>query len=230
LYFNEKLFTPSMLQFTTSKKGLHDFFEMHPKYEALLTTLLRTYEGIFDFPAAISEPVLARLLRTTEEAVHEDLKKLAAYSIIDYAPHTDAPQIYFRRHRVAADDLTFNQPQYHKRKEAYAVRVQQMISYIKATTCRSTTISRYFGEKNSVPCGRCDNCLYAKKTALSEAEFQQIYTAIKNELLSEPLSAGALLQRLSGVPKEKVWKVISFLQAEKKLCTDKHGLLKMFIS
>jgi ATP-dependent DNA helicase RecQ len=152
---------------------------MHPKYEALLTTLLRTYEGIFDFPAAISEPVLARLLRTTEEAVHEDLKKLAAYSIIDYAPHTDAPQIYFRRHRVAADDLTFNQPQYHKRKEAYAVRVQQMISYIKATTCRSTTISRYFGEKNSVPCGRCDNCLYAKKTALSEAEFQQIYTAIK---------------------------------------------------
>jgi ATP-dependent DNA helicase RecQ len=105
-----------------------------------------------------------------------------------------------------------------------------MISYIKATDCRSTTISRYFGEKNSVPCGRCDNCLHAKKTALSETEFQQIYTAIKNELLSEPLSAGALLQRLSGVPKEKAWKVLLFLQAERKVTTDKHGFLKLSVS
>jgi ATP-dependent DNA helicase RecQ len=227
IYFNEKLFTPSMLQFTTSKKGMQDFFTTHPQYENLLTTLLRTYEGIFDFPAAISEATLARLLRKDEETVHGDLKKLAAYGMVAYTPQTDAPQIYFRRHRVAAEDLTFNLAEYHKRKEAYAARVQQMIGYVKTTHCRSAAISRYFGEKGAVPCGRCDNCLQAKKTALSEAEFQKIYSAIKKELHTEPLSAGVLLQRLSGVQKEKAWQVLLFLQAEGKVAADTHGLLKL---
>jgi len=79
-----------------------------------------------------------------------------------------------------------------------------------------------------------DSMTKSEKTGTSTTKSEQTDASTtnsdKNELLSEPLSAGALLQRLSGVPKEKVWKVISFLQAEKKLCTDKHGLLKMFIS
>jgi ATP-dependent DNA helicase RecQ len=227
IYFNEKLFTPSMLQFTTSKKDLHDFFETHPQHEALLTALLRTYEGIFDFPAAISEAVLARQLRTTGEAVHGDLKKLTAYGMVDYVPQTDAPQVYFRKHRVAAEDLTMNLAQYHKRKEAYAARVQHMIGYLKSTDCRSNGISRYFGEKDMAPCGRCDNCLHAKKTPLSELEFNQIYTAIKKELQAKPVSIAALLQQLPGVQKDKAWKVLLFLHAERKVAADKQGHLTL---
>ncbi|HVG41646.1 MAG TPA: ATP-dependent DNA helicase RecQ, partial [Chitinophagaceae bacterium] len=48
IFFNERNFTPSTLSFTTTKKDLHDFQNTYPQYEELLTTLLRTYEGIFD--------------------------------------------------------------------------------------------------------------------------------------------------------------------------------------
>ena len=59
LDFNEKNFSPSTIVFTTNKEQLYQFQESHPEYEPLLTTLLRTYEGIFGFPAFISENLLA---------------------------------------------------------------------------------------------------------------------------------------------------------------------------
>lgn len=228
IFFNEKNFTPSTIGFTTSKKDLADFFATHPHHENLLTTLLRTYGGIFDFPVAVSENVIARLLRTKEETVHEDLKKIAAFGLIDYTPQTDSPQIIFRKHRVAANELTMNLQQYNKRKEAYTARAQKMIDYIKSAGCRSTIINTYFGDAATVACGICDNCLRIKNVVLSAAEFQTIYDRIKDKLAIEPVTATALLQQLNGIHKEKAWKVIQFLQAEKKLHADKHGLLKMF--
>ena len=119
-----------------------------------------------------------------------------------------------------------NWAQYNKRRDAYAARVQQMIEYIKATTCRSAFINSYFGDETA-PCGCCDNSLRAKNTELSSEEFQAIYATLKSKLAAAPLSVTALLQDLNNAQKEKAWKVIRFLQAEKKLHADKHGLLKM---
>ena len=228
IHFNEKSFTPSTVAFTTSKTNLNDFLQVHPQHENLLTTLLRTYGGIFDFPVAVSESTVAKLVRRTENEVHEDLKKLTALRIIDYAPQSDAPQVIFRKHRVAAADLTMNLQQYEKRKEAYTARVQKMLEYIKSTSCRSTIINTYFGDAATAPCGICDNCLQAKNTTLSAEEFETIYGLIKNKLNVQPVTASVLLQSLNGVQKEKAWKVIYFLQAEKKLYADAHGLLKLF--
>jgi ATP-dependent DNA helicase RecQ len=227
IFFNEKAFTPSTLVFTTSKQGLHDFFKTHASYENVLTALLRTYGGIFDFPVAISEATIARMVRSTEKEVHEELKKIAAFGIIDYTPQSDDPQIVFRKHRVAAQELTMNWQQYNKRKEAYVARVEKMVAYIKSDTCRSSFINTYFGDAGTTPCGICDNCLRLKNTTLSAEEFQTIYNFIRTKLEAQALTTTSLLQNLNGIQKEKAWKVISFLQAEKKLHADKHGLLKL---
>lgn len=227
ILFNEKSFAPSTLVFTTSKRGLQDFFQQQPQYENLLTTLLRTYGGIFDFPVFISENTIARLVRSNTTTVHEVLKKIAAYGIIDYTPQTDEPQIIFCKHRVAANDLTINLQQYNKRRDAYAARVQQMVRYIESVVCRSTVINNYFGDNDTKPCGICDNCLRTKSTALSSEEFEAIYTSIRKQLALQSVTATELLQHLNGVQKEKAWKVIHYLQSEKKLQADKHGLLKM---
>ena len=228
ILFNEKSFTPSTLVFTTSKNGLRDFFKEHPQYEDLLTTLLRTYGGIFDFPVFISEQTIARLVRSNAATVHEDLKKISAFRVIDYTPQADDPQIIFCKHRVATDDLTMNLQLYNKRREAYAARVQKMVSYIQTAICRSTSINNYFGDTDTAPCGICDNCLRVKSTTLSAEEFENIYTTIRAQLAVRSHTAAELLQQLNGIQKEKAWKVIHYLQAEKKLQADKHGLLKLF--
>lgn len=227
LDFNERSFTPSTIEFTVNKKGLYAFQEAQPQYEVLLTSLLRTYEGIFDYPVFISELLLAKLLRKHVDDVKSDLKQLSAIRMIDYKPQTDTPQIIFRKARVPAADLLFNWPLYQKRKEAFEARVQKMIAYLQATDCRSMFINQYFGDKEDQACGICDNCLQQKKTGLSVKAFQNIFDQIRQQLTSSPLSTGDLINRLQNVPTDQAWKVINYLQAEQKLTVNTKGELAL---
>jgi ATP-dependent DNA helicase RecQ len=136
LDFNEKNFFPSTLVFTTSKNGLYDFQKSYPQHENLLTTLLRTYEGIFDYPGFISENLIARLLKKEEIDIKLQLKTIASFGIIQYVPQNNEPQIIFRKNRVAAEELSFNLMPYYKRRDVFVARAKQMIGYIETTSCR----------------------------------------------------------------------------------------------
>lgn len=227
LHFNEKSFTPSTLVFTATKESLEAFQQAHPEYETLLTTLLRTYSGIFDLPVTISEKVLAGLLRQPEATIKKALLAIQAFGVVQYAPVNDAPQIIFQKHRVPVNEFSISMVLFNQRRDAFIARVQQMVAYAKADGCRSLFINQYFGDKDGKPCGICDNCLRDKATALSTAEFDSISSLIQKALREQTLTATHLLNQLRGVPKEKAWKVIEFLQAEQKLIVDSNGLLRV---
>lgn len=223
--YNEKAFTPSTLVFTTSKSLLYEFYKSHPEHETTLTTLLRTYEGVFDFPAFLSEGLLAKLLRKNEEDIKTELQKISSYGIIRYTSVNDAPQIIFRKNRVATADLKINLIAYNKRKEIFIGRVKKMVQYISSPACRSYVISHYFGDAGAKECGVCDNCLLKKKNALSTDEFNSIAAAILFRLSQTRVNATVLMSELKTIRQEKAWEVLRFLQAENKVSTNTEGLL-----
>jgi ATP-dependent DNA helicase RecQ len=225
LDFNEKNFAPATLVFTTSKKGLYEFQKSHPQQEEILTSLLRTYEGIFDFPGFISELLIAKLLKKDEAEIKKQLKTIASFGIIQYIPQNTEPQIIFRKNRVAAEHLAFNLMQYYKRRDIFIERANQMIAYTQTSVCRSKTISIYFGDANARDCGVCDNCLQKKKTVLSPGEFESIAAMVLENLSVHGLTAEELFHILKGIPKEKAWRVIDFLQAEKRISSNEKGML-----
>ncbi|RYF78186.1 MAG: RecQ family ATP-dependent DNA helicase, partial [Chitinophagaceae bacterium] len=140
-------------------------------------------------------------------------------------PQNDAPQIVFRKNRVAAADLRINLVRYNERKDSFVQRVKTMVAYLQATTCRSRFISHYFGDKAAVACGVCDNCLGKKQQQLSADEFTIIAKAIQQQLAINHLTAEQLLVALPSIKKEKAWQVLQFLQAEKKILVSTEGLL-----
>lgn len=225
LLFHEKSFIPSTVVFTTSKELLYQFYEAHPELEALLTALLRTYEGIFDYPSFISENLLARVLRKEEKEINDALKKAAAFHILQYTPQNDEPQLIFKKNRVATEHLSFNLKLYEKRKTLFIQRAQKMRDYVNITACRSQFINLYFGDRESMPCGICDQCLRAKTRHLSSAEFDTIKNNVLKHLTNASMSLPDLLAKLNGIPKEKARSVINFLQAEQKITTDQKGRL-----
>jgi ATP-dependent DNA helicase RecQ len=227
LEFNERSFTPSTLVFTTSKRELADFETHYPQQEPLLTTLLRSYEGIFDFPAFISENLLARLLKRDEFVIKQQLQTIASFGIISYTPQNEEPQIVFKKNRVPVQDLILNTSLYNKRKESFTIRVQTIINYTKESNCRSRFISIYFGDKEAKDCDICDNCLLKKATELSPKEFEKISGIISDRLSQKQLTASELIQEIKSIKKEKAWKVIEFLQAEQKIEADSRGVLRL---
>ena len=227
LAFNEQVFISPKIQFTVTKNALYESERQHPALEPVMKTLLRTYEGIFDFPTSINEQVLAKLLKTEKEKVIQQLQQLHAYSIIQYEPQKDTPQVYFFNDRPISAELPINMSRLQERKKLYEERVQTMRTYVaERSSCRSSFIAAYFGDAGVKDCGICDNCLQKKRTPLTEQEFSAIHSRIV-EVLQRPTDSKTLLKQLTGIKKEKAWQVINFLQAENRLAVDLNGVIRI---
>ncbi|MBM3415347.1 MAG: RecQ family ATP-dependent DNA helicase [Bacteroidetes bacterium] len=228
LAFNEQVFLPSSVVFTTDKEYLYRFEKEHPQLEPVIKTLLRAYEGIFDYPSPISEKVMGALLKKEPEEIKKQLQQLRQAGIIEYQPQKDSPQLLLLRPRTRAENLVINMAQYSRRKESFQKRMKQMVEYVKEDIqCRSRILGRYFGDTEIKDCGICDNCLKQKAVKLTREEFETLQHRIINMIKYENFHCKDLLQKLNGVKKEKAWKVLHFLQAENKIEVDKSGWVKL---
>jgi ATP-dependent DNA helicase RecQ len=228
LSFNEQVFLPSQVQFTTNRQTLLEFEKTHPLFDAAVKSLLRAYEGIFDFPAPVSEIALAKLMQKDVADVKKDLQELHQAGIINYHPQKDSPQLYLLQDRIKAEDLVIDMTAHFKRKENFKTRAAKIISYVKETAdCRSRIIGVYFGDEELKNCGICDNCLRQKTVIVSKEEFEKISDRIRIALQPQPLASKELIQTLGNIKKEKAWKVIEFLQAENEIEMDKAGWVRL---
>jgi ATP-dependent DNA helicase RecQ len=224
LTFNEQVFIAAKAGFTCDKKDLEDFEAAHPELEKLIKYLLRSYHGIFDNIVSINESQVARLIKLSIEEVHSQLQQLKAFNILEYIPQKETPQIYFTQNRAPAEHLVFNHEDYLKRKKEYSIRVDAMLSYVKLDkSCRGQFIGKYFGDTDMKNCGLCDNCLRQKNTLLTEEEFSQIEQQIYTHISSQKTNVNDLLFQLKTIKKDKVWKVINYLQSERKIVLDESG-------
>lgn len=228
LSFNEQVFIPSQVKFTTNRKALEEFEKTHPQLDLAIKSLLRAYEGIFDFPCTISELVLAQLMKKDKTEVKKDLDQLHRFEIIEYNPQKDTPQIFLLQPRIKSEDLYIDMASYLKRKENFKKRTAQMILYVDETiSCRSQLIGHYFGDSKMMKCGICDNCLHQKAIVLNKDEFEKISALIRSILKPQSLPSKELLIALGGIKKEKAWKVIEFLQAENEIEMDNAGWVRL---
>jgi ATP-dependent DNA helicase RecQ len=76
LWFNEVFFKPSTLVFNSNREQLEDFEKQFPSFEKLIKGLLRSYEGIFDYPATIYETELARFIKKKYRRGEERIKAI----------------------------------------------------------------------------------------------------------------------------------------------------------
>ena len=228
LSFNEQVFRPSTVRFTTNKEYLYQFEKDHSYLEPLIKALLRAYEGVFEYPASISENTIAFLLKKEKTEIKNQLIQLHRYNLIEYIPQKDSSQLLLLRARIKADDLAIDMQAFNKRKERFAGRVRSMIQYVHETTeCRSKLIGSYFGDHALNDCGICDNCLRQRPIHLSKEEFDSINSRIVNSMKDQSIHTKELLQQLKGIKKEKAWKVLHHLHAENKIELDKAGWVRL---
>jgi ATP-dependent DNA helicase RecQ len=223
--YNEVFFKPSTVVFSATKDELISIEEQYPALEPVIKGLLRSYEGIFDFPSVIYESRLAKFLEMDSAELINKLKKLNDMGIISYAIQKDKPQLTVLQNRMYNDSYMIDSSDHLKRKQNFKERLSAMIAYINKTTgCRSTHIAQYFTDGKVNACGICDNCLNEKALHISTEEFRKIAGQVL-DIAKQTTTTEDILAKLKGTKKEKVWKVIDYLQAENKIRADKEGKL-----
>ncbi len=224
IQYSEQFFSPSSVVFTSNRKELEIFEKEFPDYDAVIKGLLRSYDGIFDYPSSINETALAKFVQIKKEKLIELLHQIHQGGVIEYVPQKEQPQIKFLLNRISGNDLRPNMPMILQRKKAFEKRLDAMIKFLQEKVeCRSKIIGEYFNDSTVRECGICDNCLQQKIRNLPNEEFKKISAQIKLCVEKSPVSLEDLLQQLSIFSREKVMKVLQFLQEENELHADKTG-------
>ncbi len=224
---SDNFFSPSTVVFTSTKSTLEIFERSHPHLEPVIKGLLRSYDGVFDFPAFIRESDLAKFLSLNKELLKRSLNELNAFGIIGYAPQRDNPQIIFLENRVAAASLFVNEANILKRKHAFEDRLRAMLDYtLNRKKCRSKMIGGYFNDNDLRKCGVCDNCLREKQIIVSNSEFDTINRLIKEILDGGDCGTKALIAEMPKFSEKKIKKVLRYLLEEDIISVSREGKIK----
>ena len=226
LQFNEVFYKPSTIVFIAGKQEISDFESTHPQLEELIKTLLRTYEGIFDFPVSISETLISKNLRAPIQTIRPGLKALHQAGIIQYSMQKENPQIYLLFNRMYSDAFRINLKNYHLRKQKFEERVAAMLKYINdEDSCRAQMIAGYFNDSTCKKCNICDNCIRIYDKSIAASDFNSLSEYILNISKGKEWAVQELLKNVNDVEKEKIWQVINFLLAEKKISINQEGYI-----
>ena len=140
------------------RNDLYRLNELTPKEEAVMTTLLRCYGGLFTSYEFIDETLVASLAGLSNHETYQTLKSLSMQHIIHFIPQRKTPYITFLHDRD--ESIYLSESIYDNRKTEYIKRIEAVIAYASNDyVCRSRQLLRYFGEKTTHDCGQCDVCL-----------------------------------------------------------------------
>jgi ATP-dependent DNA helicase RecQ len=194
---SEHLREKSELQFTLTGDQLLRYQKENPGYEPLITTILRSYTGVFSQFTDIDERLIATRLETSEEAVVEQLKTLRSEKILSYQPRSNIPLLVFLKDRIDERYLYFDKKIYDFRKEKAEERLEAVENYVKCdNVCRSQLLLQYFGEWDSTPCGECDVCRHNQTQRIRNKSFELISNEIE-KLQQRGLTQKEILAELS---------------------------------
>lgn len=225
--YTEMVLTPSTIVFSTDKASLFDVEKMYPALEPVIKALLRSYEGIFDFPVNIFENKLSAFLKIKLPELLQALQQLNQLGVIQYRKPSGKPQIYLHKNRMYSDDFKINNSHLIQRKAEYEKRVNAVQQYLKTTQCREVFLSNYFSAPQHTDCGVCDICIDKHFHNLEAGEFSAIEKQIQFIIREAPIAIKPLMAKMSNVPESKFWEVLQFLLAEEKLMQNAEGILSV---
>jgi len=200
----------SRVLFTVGKDDLYKL-KHNADQERLIHILLRSYTGLFTDLASISEETLAKRLEWTRDQVYNQLVVLAKEHVIQFIPRKKTPFLTFTREREATERIVLTKETYDDRREHYIARVKSMLDYAQEeNNCRSQVLLLYFGEKETISCGKCDICLKKNETQVSTDDFETIRLVVQQALAEEELTVNMLVKKIPH--KElKVLQVVRFM-------------------
>ena len=153
------------LQFIIPSKEVIRYISLHPHDEPIITTILRTYSGIFDVETTINPHLVAKKSNATEAAVEKVIDQLAeSQCIILHAKNNDSSITF---NEVREDDLTINRVAKFlaHQNQLKQDQFQSVIDYISnEDSCKNKLLLAYFDEITKEDCGICSYCFSKKKS------------------------------------------------------------------
>jgi len=199
------------LQFILPSKEIIRYISLHPHDEPIISSILRTYSGIFDVETTINPHLVAKKSNTTKAAVEKVIDQLADSQCIILRAKNNDSSITFNE--VREDDLTINRV---AKFLAYQNQLKQdqfksVIDYISnEDSCKNKLLLAYFEEITEEDCGICSYCFSKKKWNPKENTY-----LILQLLKKYPLSSREIEYSLQISPQDTIFALQLLLEHHK---------------
>lgn len=166
------------MQFTIPSKEVLRYISLHADEEPIISTILRTYSGIFEMETAVNPNLIAKKSNTTEADVIKVIHHLHASGCIELQLQNNDSSITFNE--VREDDLTINRivKFLEHQNEIKIEQLKSVVTYVSdEKQCKNKLLLSYFDEKTNSDCGICSFCVAKKKEnpiALSKLIIQKL--------------------------------------------------------
>lgn len=207
LEFIEESDSLSRVMMEMRRDALYDLPDMDETTDRVLQCLLRSYTGLFADYVMIHEELLQYRLALDAQTVYESLLRLSRMGVLHYIPRRRTPYIYLPVRRVEGKYIDIPRSVYEDRKARMSERVEYMIDYATAGSCRASMLLRYFGEEPEDDCDTCDNCR-AQRATHSGNRDEAIQEAIKRLFATHNTIAITQITHLVHYPKEEVTAIL----------------------
>ena len=213
---SENIFLASRVLFTAGNEDVYRFQIENSGYDPLIKTILRSYGGMFDHYANISESEIAKRLNTSSNNVVKMLNNLQEQGLLSYLQQSDQPQLQFVRARVDLMHLDTDVKYIELRKKIQQEQISAVLSYSETFVCRNIQLLAYFDEPNADKCGVCDVCLAEKRNEDLALLNDQVDFEIATLLQTTPTSLTDLVGQIkTGTDNDKLSRIRELLDAGK---------------
>ena len=215
------------VMFLLGRNELYRLEETSPHEETVITTLLRTYGGLFTDYVYIDEALIAQQANLTKQQVYLNLKALSQRRILHFIPRRKMPYITYTQDREETDRIIIPPSVYEERKEQFIRRIKSMQHYAtNDDICRSRQLLRYFGELQTKDCAQCDVCLEHQTDQLADkrlAPVRQQLIALLSDNLPHPITE---LKSLA-IPQRQLDAALQYLISEERILSE-NGILRLY--
>lgn len=202
------------IQFVIPSKEVIRYMSLNPNDEEIISTILRTYTGVFDIETPINTVSVAKKSGTSEQKVVAILEKLHQMEIIIYKAQNNDASIIFNE--VREDERTINRIAKFLTSQN-ELKTSQLNSVIHYATdhkiCKSVLLLQYFGEENPPKCGICSVCTSKETTVF---DLKQTAIKVLQLVSAKPHSSRELEQELN-LPQNQVLEAVQYLLEEEKI-------------
>ena len=208
---SEDLKNASKIYISLTREELYRFQIANEQYDDFIKLLLRSYTGLFSAFTTIQEKDLAKRAKVSEETIVQVLQQLDKAKVLIYQQKTEIPTVLFLQNRMESKHFSLSEEVYAQRKQIALQRLEKTINYVEQSLkCRSRILLEYFGERQSLRCGKCDLCLQHNKAELTDEEFNNLRQQIIHIICKQDLSIDALVEMLH-CPEQKIVQVVRWL-------------------
>ncbi|MGB0455674.1 MAG: RecQ family ATP-dependent DNA helicase [Flavobacteriaceae bacterium] len=203
IVFEELFRKKTSLQFLVNHNVLIDQIKHNDELRLMMTTILRTYEGIHSQETSIDIEKIAKILNIEASKIIQNLDALAAKEIVKFRNINTDAQITFSQpredekaiNRISKEVKVHNKIKYNK--------IVAVINYIENNSvCKSKQLLTYFDEPNSKACGICNVCI-KKENAIVPFKKENVDLVLKS-IEVKPMTSRMLESNLSISNKEVV--------------------------